>query len=146
MDPVDKLMAIEDIKKLKARYFRYVDTKQYDALEQLFTPDAQADHSADHPEARADNRKDWVAKIRGAMVSCVSMHNGHMPEIEITSPTTAKGIWVLQDWIFWPDGVRSTFGDNRFQGWGAYHDTYVKTEAGWQIKTTTMKRVKIERS
>jgi hypothetical protein len=146
MDAIEKLIAIEDIKLLKARYFRYVDTKQYDKLEQLFTPDVKADHSEDHPSAKHTNRKDWVEMIKSAMHRCTSMHHGHQPEIEITSPTTAKGIWPMQDWVYWPEGERSPLGDNRFVGFGAYHETYEKTDAGWQIKTVTLKRVKIERS
>jgi len=80
------------------------------------------------------------------MHTCTSMHHGHTPEIEITSPTTAKAIWPMQDWVIWPEGEPSIFGDSRLIGWGAYHETYVKTDAGWQIKTVTLKRTKIDRS
>jgi hypothetical protein len=26
-----------------------------------------------------------------------TVHHGHMPDIEITSPTTATGIWAMED-------------------------------------------------
>ena len=39
----EKLAAIEAIKVLKARYFRYMDTKQWDKLSTVFTSDLVAD-------------------------------------------------------------------------------------------------------
>jgi hypothetical protein len=37
----DRLEAIEAIRHLKARYFRYMDTKQWESLPGIFTPDMQ---------------------------------------------------------------------------------------------------------
>ena len=34
------LVHVENIKQLKARYFRFVDSKQWDALRDVFTDDA----------------------------------------------------------------------------------------------------------
>ena len=36
---IEQLWDIEAIKQLKARYFRYIDTKDWDAFSQLFTED-----------------------------------------------------------------------------------------------------------
>jgi hypothetical protein len=146
MDIIEKLAAIEDIKQLKARYFRFVDTKQYDGLEQLFVPDVAVDHSQDHPSAVFNNRRDWVAMIRGGMSSTVSIHHGHTPEIEIASPTTAQGIWPMQDWIWWPEGVDLPAGVRRMVGWGHYYETYVKSADGWRIASVRLERMKLERS
>ena len=146
MDAIEKLAAIEEIKQLKARYFRYVDSKQYEALEQLFTPDVKVDHSEDHPDAKHDNRADWMRMIRDGMSETVSIHHGHTPEIEITGSTTAKGIWVMQDWIWWPEGVPLPTGHRNMVGWGHYHETYIKTAEGWRIASVTLKRMKFERT
>jgi len=146
MDPIDKLGAIEDIKQLKARYFRFVDSKQYDALERLFTPDVRVDHSRDHPSAKHNNRRDWIAMIRGGMSDTTSVHHGHTLEIEIISPSSATGIWPMQDWIWWPEGKTSPSGDRRLVGWGYYHETYAKVGADWLIASVTLERVKIERA
>ena len=40
---VERLVAIEDIKQLKARYFRLMDQKNWDGFEKLFTPDVVFD-------------------------------------------------------------------------------------------------------
>ena len=39
MERLDRLEAIEAIRALKARYFRLIDTKQWDALRGVFTAD-----------------------------------------------------------------------------------------------------------
>ena len=36
---VEQLWDIEQIKQLKARYFRYIDSKDWDSFAQLFTED-----------------------------------------------------------------------------------------------------------
>jgi SnoaL-like domain len=145
MDLVEKLAAIEDIKNLKARYFRLVDSKQYEALEALFMPDVAVDHSQDHPQAVFNNRSDWVALIRSGMAPTTSVHHGHTPEIEITSPTAALGIWPMQDWIWWPPEVTSPIGTCAFAGFGHYHETYLKTAEGWRIASVRLRRIRLDR-
>ena len=41
MDPVERLVAIEEIKRLKARYVRLCDSKQWDAWGEVFTDDCE---------------------------------------------------------------------------------------------------------
>jgi hypothetical protein len=146
MDPIEKLTAIEQIKQLKARYFRLVDSKQYEELEQLFIPDVSVDHSEDHPNAVFNNRREWVAMIRAGMSSSVSIHHGHTPEIEITSSTTARAIWAMQDWIWWPEGVNLPAGVRYHTGWGHYYETYTKSAVGWRIASVQLKRIRVERA
>ena len=43
MDTIERLAAIEDIKRLKARYFRCMDMKDWAGLEAVFAPDLVAD-------------------------------------------------------------------------------------------------------
>jgi hypothetical protein len=57
-----------------------------------------------------------------------------MPEIELTSPTTATGIWALNDIVIWPDGTRLT-------GYGHYHETYEKAAGDWKITSSKLTRL-----
>jgi hypothetical protein len=66
-----------------------------------------------------------------------SVHHGHMPEIVLTSPTTASGVWALEDQLWWPEGGPLT----HMHGFGHYHETYEKTADGWRIKTMTITRL-----
>ena len=43
-----------------------------------------------------------------------------MPEIEITSPTPATGVWAMEDMLRWPNGTE-------MHGYGHYYETYEKT-------------------
>ena len=57
------------------------------------------------------------------LADAVTVHHGHMPEITLTSSTTASGIWALHDEIVWPDGTR-------MRGDGHYHETYERWWTG----------------
>jgi hypothetical protein len=54
-----------------------------------------------------------------------------MPEIEVTSPTTATGIWAYEDLARYPDG-------RRMDGYGHHHETYEKVDGTWKMKSQTM--------
>lgn len=60
-----------------------------------------------------------------------------MPEIELTSPTTARGIWALQDTIVWSNSTR-------MNGYGHYHETYEKVDGEWRIKSSTRTRLHMD--
>jgi hypothetical protein len=47
MDDLARLAAVEEIKKLKARYYRFLDTHDWDAFEMVFTEDAEMDVSVE---------------------------------------------------------------------------------------------------
>ena len=62
---------------------------------------------------------EFLAFLRETLGDVVTVHHGHMPEIELTSPTTATGIWAMEDMLRWPDGAE-------LHGYGHYHETYEK--------------------
>jgi hypothetical protein len=127
---------IEAIKQLKARYFRTLDTKDWSGLLRLCANDIVADttESGGNVIAGADQ---FVAFLRDALADVVTVHHGHMPEISLTSPTTATGIWALQDFLMWPDG-------RKLHGYGHYHETYTLVEREWRIKTLRLTRLHMD--
>ena len=145
MEPVERLMATEEIKQLKARYFRCMDTKDWAGFEQVFAADAVMDMSS---EMRDQTTRGGItrgaaqiaAMVRTVVGPVVTVHHGHMPEIEITSPTTARGVWAMEDKLRWPEGspVRT------MHGYGHYHETYERTDDGWRIKTITLTRLRVD--
>lgn len=157
MDDLIRLVAIEAIRQLKARYFRCMDTKDWEGLAKVFAPDAEFDltevNSLPNPltgqwtppyTGEADvhrGRAAVLAMIRGAVSPLVTVHHGHMGEIEITSETTARGVWAMEDVI------RNALGAPplEMRGWGHYHDTYVRLEGGWAIRTTKITRLDLIR-
>ena len=143
---IERLTAIEEIKQLKARYFRCMDTKDWPGLQEVFSPDAEFDmrgEAADKSKAAYAlivGAPNIMPFIRNAVLDLVTVHHGHMPEIEITSPTTAKGIWAMEDVLRWPAGAAV----KTLQGYGHYHETYRKTDDGWRIQSSRLSRLHVD--
>ena len=127
---------LEEIRQLKARYFRMMDTKNWDGLAQVFTDDVEIDVTGEGGGV-TNSVADYIPFLRANIENVITVHHGHMPEIELTSPTTAKGIWALEDQLWWPEGAPIT----HMHGFGHYHETYEKRDGGWRIKTMTITRL-----
>ena len=127
---------IEAIKQLKARYFRTMDTKDWAGMRQVFTDDVVMD-TTDSGGGVVTGADAFVAFLSETLAGAVTVHHGHMPEIHLTSPTTATGIWALQDFIVWPDGTR-------LHGSGHYHETYARVGGEWRIASSTLTRLHMD--
>jgi len=131
------LVEIEAIKQLKARYFRLMDTRQWDAWQDVFTEDASlkwgpADDHVMH--GRAAIRAGVSAALEGA----TTVHHGHMPEIELLAPDRARGIWAMFDRVDHPKYL--------LVGFGHYHEQYVKRDGAWRIARLELTRLHEERT
>ena len=134
--PFGEIDDTEAVKRLKARYFRTLDTKDWDALRELFTDDVVMDSTASGGSVLtgADTVIDF---LREAIGDVVTVHHGHMPEIELTSPVRATGVWAMEDMLRWPNGAQ-------LHGYGHYHETYVKADGVWRIETLTLTRLRMD--
>ena len=99
MDRTQELVEIEAIKQLKARYQRAVDTKDWDLMRSVLAPDATSVYS--DGKYRFEGREAIVTFLADGLGTpeIQSMHHAHTPEIEITSESTAKGTWYLEDFV-----------------------------------------------
>ncbi len=144
MDLVQRLEAIEEIKQLKARYFRCLDTKDWEAFADVFTPDARMDMSGEvrggSDEGVTTGSRAIAAFVRRMVGDVTTVHHGHTPEIEVTSPSTATGVWAMEDKLRWPDGAPLA----AMHGYGHYHDRYEMADGGWRIKSTTLTRLRVD--
>ena len=128
-----ELQEIEAIKKLKYKYFRTLDLKQWDKMAECFTEDAKTSYSGG--KYSFEGRDTIMGFLKqGLGTHMISMHQGHHPEIELTSDTTATGIWALQDYVIDLKRNTSLFGA------AFYHDEYVKVNGEWKIKSTGYER------
>lgn len=141
MDPIQELIEIELIKKLKARYQRAVDTKDWDLMRSVLAPDARSVYS--DGKYAFEGRDAIVEFLSNGLgdPGVQSMHHAHTPEVEITSDTTATGTWYLEDFV-----VSARPGDGApdgtvLHGTGIYHDEYVKIDGAWQIQRTGYERI-----
>jgi len=141
MDDIERLTAIEEIRRLKARYFRCLDTKDWDGFRDVFASDAEMDMRAEAGDRGLVHGSQAIADfVRGVVGDVQTVHHGHMGEIELTSPTTATGIWAMEDLLRWPAG--GPYGS--MHGWGHYHKTYAKQADAWRIQTLTLTRLRLD--
>lgn len=140
-DRVGTLCAINDIEKVKARYCRFVDTKQWDLLRALFTADCTFDMAncgvADVPDLDA-----FMAQAVRGLTGCISVHHCHGPEIELTTTSTANAIWAMEDRLHWPDAPAGEVA--RLHGMGHYHESYVKVDGIWKISAWKLERLRVD--
>lgn len=148
VDPAELTTSLEAIRVLKARYFRLLDTQQWDELAELFTDPVHIDVSGEGGGRGAGGEvatspSEFVGGVARALRGARSVHHGHMPELVLTSSTTATGIWAMEDRIWWPEGspVR------RLHGWGHYHERYRRSPDpavgvdGWRIESMRLERL-----
>lgn len=138
MDRAAELSEIEAIKQLKARYCRLLDTKQWSEWRTLFADDFVSDTS-DSGGSVINGADEFVAFVRRNLgkPSQPTVHQVHAPEIEVHSPSTATGVWALNDIVRLAPGLN-------LNGYGHYHETYVKCDGQWRIATSTLTRLREE--
>ena len=93
-------------------------------------------------EALAD-RAAWPAVGREALrevgsdtaANNVTVHHLFVPQIEFESESTARAIWPMEDYAWWPEGSPQ----RRMHGFGYYRETYQRLEdARWYIATKSV--------
>lgn len=126
---------IEAIKQLKARYFRCLDTKDWEGFSAVFTDDFVSD-TRESGGKKVTGRDSFVVFVKKSLGARTTVHHGHTCEIEITSETTARGIWAMEDLV--------RFGVFDLNGFGHYHETYVKIAGKWYINYSKLTRLRMD--
>lgn len=137
----DTSAEFEEIRQLKARYCRFLDTRDVESWRALFAPDVTvlldaavstggADPMTGPPITGVD---DFVPMVIASLEGAATVHHCHTPELTLTSPTTATGIWAMEDMLFFPDGTQ-------LHGAGHYHETYEKRDGRWLITSLHLTR------
>lgn len=132
---VRMLSDIEAIKRLKHKYFRCLDLKRWDELAECFTEDATTSYTDGKFSFQGVGAIIGFLKKSLGSGSVLSMHQGHQPEIDLTSTTTAKGTWAADAGLVILPANMSTREVN------FYFDDYVKIDGQWKIKHTGYVRV-----
>jgi hypothetical protein len=109
---VRRLLDLEEIRQLKARYCLLLDAQEWDELRRLFADDATANVSSGH-HASAD---EFVAAVRSGLTGNLHVHFAQMPIIEIDGDR-ARGLW----------------GFSNRGALGHYQEEYRREPDGWKI-------------
>ena len=135
---------LEAIRQLKARYFRFMDKKDWEAWRGVFTDDVVGwvDNGVSTGDGDPMTGPKWegvdvfVPTVRAAIEDCTTVHHGHTPEITLTSDTTATGIWAMEDIVDFANG-------HTLHGAGHYQETYAKVDGAWKIKSLHLTRTRM---
>lgn len=144
MDAMQQLLELEELKTLKARYFYFLDTKQWSSWLDLFGPNAtlkydsaaSTDETGCHTSATLTGRKQIEeGVVSGNLDAARTIHHGHTPLLELLSPSTARGIWAMEDIVTTPAGS--------LHGFGHYHETYEKLDGKWKFASIHLTRLRV---
>lgn len=132
------LEAIEQIKRLKHRYFRTLDLKLWDEFGDCLAADIRARYGTmamDEP-LHFDSRDAVVEWMRGNLSNgTITMHVAQHPEIDVDGDS-ATASWAFEDTVIVPD-FKITI-----RGAGYYNDDYRRDADGrWRIAGTQYERV-----
>lgn len=144
---VDKMRMLQDreaIKELKARYCRFLDTKQWDRLAALFAPECRFDGFGSAPSGATPEQ--FVAGIKSRLGPVLSLHHCHTPEIAFTSADTARGIWGMDDFLDFPEGSppKEAPDARGFRAWGYYEEEYRRVDDVWKFTFMRLTRLRVE--
>ena len=135
-DKLQKLLDIEEIKKLKYKYFRGIDTANLILLEKLFTDNAELDYRGGEYRWQVSGKKNILEQIENAFNSdAVACHQGHHPEIDIINENEAIGLWYLGDIFI--DQKRKIIT----RGSAIYQDIYKRIDTLWYIEKSEYDRI-----
>ncbi len=132
------LVALEEIRRVKYRYLRCVDLKQWEEMAEVFTADATADYGspATGKPLKFGSRDEIITFLRDNLgPGIITLHAAGQPEIDIDADT-ATGRWRFEDTV-----VVTEFR-LLIKGAAFYEDRYARGEDGrWRIAHTGYVRI-----
>ena len=127
------LVALEELKRLKYRYLRTLDTKDWDAFGDTLAEDATADYG----ERLSFTGRDAItAYMRTTLTpAIITVHHVHHPEISVDGDS-ATGVWALDDTVV------VTEHRMLLRGAAHYEDRYERgADGAWRIAHTGYRRL-----
>lgn len=146
MQDLEQIVALEAIRSLKYRYCHLLDAKDWAQYETIFTEDGAADLREAGPAGApgmvlVEGRDAMMAYVKEAVKSLKTIHHVYSPLITFHGPEEATGVWQMDDRLLAPDGDGWSLV---LQGYGHYHETYVKRSGRWLIHRVRLTRTHLE--
>lgn len=144
-DALQQLLDIEEIKKVKSRYFRLMDYKNWDELMDVFHPDFRYE-MIDPEQGRTalleePGREKYIEALKAALDQSTTTHHGHMMEVNLIDGENAECFTALNDVVdLYKWGISQ-------EGWAHYYETYKKCEDGkWRIYRMSIRYIRVKRT
>lgn len=131
----------EIIRRKKSQYVRYMDTKNWSKFEQLALPDAELNFVDSDGSPMMIGRmplaftsvRAFVEYFSKFFANAQTLHMLGTGELERTGPGEVKAIWGMEDQII-------LYGYAEIRGGGYYHETWVKKDEDWFLKSLRLER------
>lgn len=130
------------ISEVKARYCRFLDTKNWDGWGDLFTDNFELD-TRPSGGTLTHGRDEALKIVRESIGDAVTAHQVHSPEMVIEGDT-ATCIWAMQDRVIWSQERATKAGIAGLTGYGHYHERYVRQDGRWRIAAQTLTRLHMD--
>jgi hypothetical protein len=148
MDKAQQLHEMEAVKQVHIRYFRSMDAKRWQDFGELFVADSVVRFVAAGevgklrgpalPDQVIRGRDEIVAAYSKTLHDAVTKHHGYLPEVVLTSATTATSLWQVQEHI--EAGAGSPL-ESVDVGYGYHSSQYEKCADGcWRISELDIAR------
>jgi hypothetical protein len=116
----------------KARYCRFLDTRDWDSFTQLFTEELELDVSDGTGVPVIRGRKEAIEMVRSSIETAKTAHQVHSPEMS-REGDAIKVVWAMQDRVVWEEQALT--------GYGHYHERWVKQGGDWKIASLRLTRL-----
>ncbi|MFI7120120.1 nuclear transport factor 2 family protein [Amycolatopsis sp. NPDC049868] len=140
MDDLARLVAVEDVRRVMARYVYSADHHRWDDLAALFTPDAPfvASTVDGAIQARMTGRAEIAARLKAHNEpDSVLIHHLFSSEIDIESADSAAGVWAMEDIVTTPQ-------DGEMHGYGHYRVRFTRSDGRWLITELRITRLRLD--
>lgn len=133
---LQQLSDLEDIRTVKHRYYRGIDTADGALLGTLFTEDVTVEYRGGGYLVRLEGRSAMLDFLMNSFnADAVSTHMGHMPDITLIGDDEAEGLWYLDDVYI------SLLRNDITTGSAIYRDRYRREDGVWKIARTEYDRI-----
>jgi uncharacterized protein (TIGR02246 family) len=129
------LADVEAIRRVKARYLRAVDDKDWDRLIDVFSDDARLEATRGVTEGGSA----IAARLRANLDGLVTVHRVHQDEIDVTGDE-ALAVFAMDDIVIHPSPTEARVG---IHGHGRYHDRFIRTAGGWRLAEMRLERLAV---
>lgn len=134
MDDLARLISVEAVKQLRARYCRCIDTKAWAELRSVLAPDVELDLPSLKDRGGVRGADAFIDLVQTWFANSPSLHLNVLPEIEIRSESAATAIWKQEHFL--PQAY--SLGSKHGHGYGYSYDTYEKRDGVWLVKSVRL--------
>lgn len=140
MSPIEKLIELEAIYRLKHTRDHAVDQKDWDTYARLHSDDYVAMSISDSPIVGGRAAADAIA---AQLENVTTVHHSHTPVIEFEDRDHATGVWAMEDNLFWKRNSEKQW----VRGFGFYREKYQRGADGqWRFTYRKLERTHAETS